>query len=149
MQKRVVFNANQVKPFSPPGSNGDYASRLLIDEISVGSDRLLLNSFILKAGCQTYQGDHGEGYDEAYYIRKGEGVLYLENMETGEYEPFPVSEDSYAFIKGGRGHYLVNTGETDLILLTFMPQNPPRGVNTLYDARLETWGTSFKLLDEE
>ncbi len=150
MQNRVVYHVDQVKPFSPPGADEEYSSKLLIDKIGMGSELLILNEFTLKPERQTYQGDHGIGYDEVYFIISGKGELYLESLETGEYESFTVKGGSYAFIKGGRGHYIVNTtDDEDLVLLTFMPKNPPKGVNTLFDARLEKWGTSFKLTDED
>jgi len=148
MQKRVVFHESQVKPFSPKEANGEYSSKLLIDKIGMDSELMILNEFTLKAGCQTYKGHHGQDYDEAYYLLSGEGVLYLENPDTGEYEPFQVKQGSYAFIKGGRGHYIENIGEEDLVFLTFMPRNPRPGINSVYDARLAEWGTSFKLIDE-
>ena len=149
MQKKVVYNVDQVKPFSPPDAKGQYSSKLLIDKIGLGSEYIILNEFTLNPGCQTYKGDHSEGYDEVYFVISGEGVLHLENSETGIYDSFPVRLGSYAFIEGGRGHYIVNTSDVDLILLTFMPKNPPLGVNKLYDMRLEEWGTSFKLIDED
>lgn len=147
MKRRAVYHVSEVKPFSPPSANGEYVSRLLVDQTSVGSDFLFMNEFTLEAGCQTYQGNHGLGYDEAYFILEGEGVLFLEDLETGDYESYPVSAGSYAFIRGGRGHYIENVGENALRMLTIMPKNPSRGVNGVYDARLAAWGTSFELID--
>jgi oxalate decarboxylase/phosphoglucose isomerase-like protein (cupin superfamily) len=149
MQKRVVYHVSEIKPFSPPAAHGEYASKLLIDRIGMDSEFIILNEFTLKVGCQTYQGDHGPGYDEVYYVLEGKGVLYLEDLETGDYEPFDMRSGSYAFIKGGRGHYIKNVGDTDLLMLTFMPKNPPHGVNTVYDARIAEWGTSFELIDKD
>ena len=148
MQKRVVFHVDEILGYSPKGAEESYSSKMLIDNTNVGSHNIVVNEFTLKPGKQTYNGNHGEGYDEIYFILKGEATLYLENDETHESEPYTVTPGSYAFIKGGRGHYMVNNGKEDLVMLTFMPKIPEKGINTVYDGRIEEFGKSFILKSE-
>ena len=148
MHKKMVFNVDEVAGFSPKGSEDSYISKMLIDNTNVGSQSIVLNEFTLKSGKQTYKGDHGEGNDEIYFITKGEAILYLEDPETHELESYRVRPGSYAFIKGGTAHYVVNDSSEDLIMLTFMPHIPQKGVNVVYDERIETYGKSFILKSE-
>ncbi|GAH48279.1 unnamed protein product [marine sediment metagenome] len=45
------------------------------------------------------------------------------------------------------GSIIDNDGTQDLEMLTFMPHELTKGSNPLYDARLEAWGTSFRIVD--
>ena len=115
MNKRVVFHVDEVMPFFPEGEEENYCSKLLIDRISVGSENLILNEFTVMPGKRTYKGAHVPGYDEVYFLLEGNGYLYLEDMDTHEYEAFKVRPGSYAFILGGRGHYLINTSDQKMV----------------------------------
>ena len=140
MEKQLVFNAKEVEGFLPPGSEGAYVSRLLVDPESVGSQKLVMNHFTLKTGKRTYAGSHPAPYDEIYYILRGRGVVYLgDDREAQEAGP-----DTVVFIPYGTLHYLENTGDEDLEMITVMPGPLVKGANTLYDQRKAAWGTSFK-----
>ena len=147
-EKNVVYNVAEVKSFFPEGKENSYSSRLLVDRESVGSE-ITMNEFTLKAGKQTYKGNHGEGFDEIYYLLSGRALLYLQEMGTSNYKEYNLYQGSYAFIKGGRGHYIINSYDDDVVLLTIMAKHPNKGVNLLYDERKAKWGTSFRLNNPE
>ena len=148
-KKNVVYNVSQVKSFSPEGKEDSYSSRLLVDKESVGSEIMVMNEFTLKAGKQTYEGNHGDGFDEIYYLLEGRVLLYLQEMGTSNYKEYNFHKGSYAFIKGGRGHYMVNPYDEEAVLLTIMSKYPNKGVNSVYDERKVKWGTSFRLENPE
>jgi mannose-6-phosphate isomerase-like protein (cupin superfamily) len=158
-----VIRACDVAPFSPKGAEGDYQSRLLVDDESAGSRNLVVNLFTLMPGKSTYPGTHPPPYDEVYYILRGRGILTLGNPTAPKHEApkheapkheapkhetpkHDVGPDTLAFIPAGTVHQLENTGSEPLDMLTMMPHLPVPGVNTLYDARKREWGTSFRLL---
>jgi len=140
MSCQLVFRIADVAGFSPAGAEGMWVSRLLIDKESVGSNQLVVNHFLLKSGKSTQPGRHPNPYDEVYYVLKGRGLLQL-----GEQEPFELEPDTIAFIPAGTLHALSSSGGMDLELLTIMPQQLVAGVNPIYDERLQSWGTSFRL----
>ncbi len=140
MEKLLVFGAKEVEGFSPPGSEGAYISRLLVDGESVGSQRLVMNHFTLKAGKRTGAGSHPSPFDEIYYILRGRGTVYLGD----ERQAHEIGPDSVVFIPHGTLHYLVNSGNEDLEMVTVMPGPLVEGANSLYDQRKAAWGTSFK-----
>lgn len=148
-----VIRARDVAPFCPKGADGDYHSRLLVDDESTGSRDLVVNLFTLMPGKSTYPGTHPPPYDEVYYILRGRGILTLGNPTAPKNEApkhgapkHDVGPDTLAFIPAGTVHQLENTGSEPLDMLTMMPHLPVPGVNTLYDARKREWGTSFRLL---
>jgi oxalate decarboxylase/phosphoglucose isomerase-like protein (cupin superfamily) len=148
-EKNVVYNVVEIKSFSPSGSENSYSSRLLVDRESVGSNLMVMNEFTLKGNNQTYKGNHGVGFDEIYFVLSGKTLLYLQEIDSDNYKEHQLSQWSYAFIKGGRGHYMVNPYNEDLVLLTIMAKHPIKGVNLLYDERKAEWGTSFKLVNSK
>ena len=148
-EKNVVYNVAEVKSFSPEGCENSYSSRLLVDRENVGSKLMVMNEFTLKAGKQTYKGNHGKGFDEIYFVLSGKALFYLQEMGTGDYKEYNLYQGSYAFIKGGWGHYMTNPYDEDVILLTIMAKHPYKGVNLLYDERKTKWGTSFRLKNPE
>ena len=58
MSPKLVFRAKDVMPFSPPGAEAAFESRLLIDPSGVGSTDLVVNHFLLKPGQHTDPGAH-------------------------------------------------------------------------------------------
>jgi mannose-6-phosphate isomerase-like protein (cupin superfamily) len=140
VHEHLVFSSQEVTPFTPPEDEGAYASRLLIDEESVGSKNLVVNRFTLHPGAATELGQHPTPYDEFYYVLKGEGVVTL----GGEGEEYAIAEDSVVFIPNGTLHALRNSGSVDLELITVMPGQLVEGANPLYDARKQAWGHTFK-----
>lgn len=145
MAHQLVFNVKDVAGYSPPGTEDSYISKLLVDNQSVGSKRMVINHFTLKVGKATPAGSHPEPYDELYYVLRGRARLTLgDPPETFDLEPGAV-----AFIPAGTQHALDNIGSEDLELLTAMPAQMVEGANPLYDARLREWGTSFRLVEEK
>lgn len=142
MKRTLVFKAQDVQGFAPETANGTFVSRLLIDSDGVGSRWLVMNLFTLRAGGTTGPGGHHPApFDEVYYILRGHGLLHLgDPVETYEIGP-----DSVAFIKGGTTHWIDNTGDGDLDLLTVMPGPMKEGINSVYDARRRSWGGGFRL----
>ena len=142
--KQRVIHAQDVAPFSPPGAEHDFESRLLIDDQSVGSKNLVMNYFTLQPGRTTYASAHPPPYDEVYYVLRGTGLLTLQGRPDFRREMGP---DTLAFIPAGTIHQMENTGTEPLDMLTIMPLLPEPGVNTLYDERKKKWGTSFRLIN--
>lgn len=140
-KKNLVFNVRDVAGFSPAQYEDAFVSHMLVDQESVGSERLVMNYFILKPGMSTDPGSHPVPFDEVYYILRGQGILYLNESR----EPYDLVPDTVSFIPGGTVHSVVNTGLVDLEMITVMPGPLIAGVNTLYDERKERWGSSFKL----
>ena len=148
-EKNVVYNIKEIENFFPKGSKNSYSSSLLIDKESVGSETMVMNKFILKAQKRTYKGNHGKDFDEIYFILSGKVFLYLQEIGSSKYRKYNLYEGSYAFIKGGRGHYMINSYDEDVVLLTIMSKYPSKGVNLVYDERKAKWGTSFRLKTPE
>ena len=140
--RRLVFNAAEVEGFSPPEVQGAFVSRMLVDQESVGSEHLVMNQFTLSPGKSTEAGSHPAPFDEIYYVLRGRGVVYL----GAQHEPSDIGPDSYVFIPNGTIHYLTNTGDQDLVMITLMPGPMAKGGNPLYDMRKKQWGTSFRLM---
>ena len=141
MSSKLVFRAKDVMPFSPPGAEAAFESRLLVDETGVGSRALAVNHFTLKAGHSTEPGAHPPPYDEIYYVLRGRGRVSLGDPP----EQHELAPDMVVFIPGGTRHALLNTGDDDFEIITMMPHQMKAGINGVYDARLRAWGTGFRL----
>ena len=144
MSPKPVFHAKDVMPFSPPGAEAAFESRLLIDPSGVGSTDLAVNHFLLKPGQHTNPGAHPKPYDEIYYVLRGQGRVSLGHPP----EDTDLTPDMVVFIPGGTRHALLNTGADDLEIITMMPHPMRPGINSVYDERLRAWGTGFRLVDE-
>jgi mannose-6-phosphate isomerase-like protein (cupin superfamily) len=137
--KEHVFNIKNVANFSPEGYEDAFVSRMLIDNESVGSEKLGMNYFALKPGKKTDQGSHPAPFDEVYYGLRGHGIVYLgESQNAYEIEP-----DSVVFIPHNTLHYVVNNSPVELEMITIMPGPLKEGVNSIYDERKKKWGRSF------
>jgi mannose-6-phosphate isomerase-like protein (cupin superfamily) len=141
VERQLVIRVRQVVGYSPPGDQGKYMSRMLVDGESVGSKNLVLNHFTLFPGQKTYKGSHPAPYEEVYYILRGKAVLSLGGTDGERYD---VGPDTVAYIPCTMEHQLENVGEEPLEMLTMMPLHPEPGVNELYDERKREWGTSFR-----
>ena len=137
-----VIRVSDVEPFSPRDTQDIFYSRMLIDNQSAGSEHLVVNEFTLKCGKSSYKGSHPMPYDEVYYVLKGKGFLVLEDDEERKYE---IEPGIIAFIPCGVQHHLINSDDEDMVLLTIMHKIPVKGVNSLYDSRIEEWNTSFRM----
>lgn len=141
MVRKLVFNAREIEGFSPEEARGSFVSRLLIDPDGVGAQSVVVNLFTLNARESTRPGgSHPAPYDEVYYILRGRGILYLGD----EPETFPIGPDSVAFIPGGTQHWIDNTADEDLDVITIMPGPLKEGINSVYDARRKQWGVGFR-----
>ena len=138
VKKLRVIGVSDVIGYSPPGGEGKFVSRLLIDGESVGSSNLVLNHFTLFPGESTDLGSHPSPYEESYYILSGVGVLLLGG------KTHDVSANTAIYIPAETQHKLTNVGNEPLEMLTVMPFHPVPGVNEIYDQRKREWGTSFR-----
>ena len=139
MPRGTVVKADRVMPFSPPGAEDTYISRMLIDESNSGSRRLQVNHGVVKAGQSLAGAAHPEGSDEIYYVLSGEAVLNLDG------EDYDLEKDTVVFIPGGTFHALTNKSQTEnFIIITIWPGTPEAGANELYDLRKETWGKTYR-----
>jgi len=145
MEKEKVVKVSDIKGFSPPGSDGSYISRLLIESEGVGSSKLMLVHATLKPGKAP--GDaaaHPAPYDEAYYILKGQGLMEFGHGE----EAYEVGSNTAIFIPADTLHKITNTGTENLEFLTIWPITPAEeGVNGIFDERKRLWGTNFRKVD--
>ena len=141
-----VIRADDVMPFSIPGTEDTYESQCIIDRVGAGSQTLQINRSTLKAHKALGGGTHSPAYDEVYYVLSGRGRVSLGGdpesrvgSEVVELEP-----ESVVFIPGGVFHSVENPYDEDMVFLTIWPKPPVPGENGIYDARLREWGTSFR-----
>ncbi len=142
MSKGTVVHTNKVMPFTPPGFEGIYDSRMMIDAFNAGSEKMQVNHGTLKGGCDMPGGTH-EGHDEMYIILSGSAMLDMDNVE------YDLVRGSVVFIPAGVFHALHNKSEAeDLELFTVWAGQPAEGANEVYDMRKEAWGTTYRETDE-
>jgi mannose-6-phosphate isomerase-like protein (cupin superfamily) len=143
---RIVKTAN-VMAFSTEKSKGKYASRLLLEQEGVGSDKLMLVHVTIKAGAASGTGHvHPAPYDEAYYILKDEALIEFEEGRDSH----RIGPDTAVFIPGGTWHRVANPGTEDLVLLTIWPQMPlQEGINDVSDLRKRARGKNFRLVEPD
>jgi quercetin dioxygenase-like cupin family protein len=138
MSRGTIVKASGVAPFCLPGDEGAYESRMLIDRTNSESERLQINHFTLNPGCRTAGGIHKAPYDEVYYVLKGSAVLRLDDTQ------YIVEPDDVIFIPGGTFHALENRSQSEaFVLLAVWPLHPEKGVNEIYDLRIQAWGKSY------
>ena len=143
MPKGKVVKIHKVMPFSPPGAENSYISRMLIDAENSGSQDMQLNHGILKGGCFTPGAVH-EGHDEIYIVLSGSAKLNLDNVE------YDIEKGSVVFIPGGAFHALVNKSQTeDFEIITVWAGTPRPGANEVYDLRKKAWGTTYREIDRK
>jgi len=139
MARGKVVKVERVKPFSPPGAEGTYISRMLIDAGNSGSERLQINHGVVKAGRSLSGAAHPAPYDEIYYVLSGEATLRMDDVDHD------LEKDMVVFIPAGTFHALINKSQTeDFVILTIWPGTPEPGANEVYDLRKEAWGTSYQ-----
>ena len=137
-----VVHPEDVMPFVAPGCEDLYTSRMLIDALNSGSEKLQVNHGIVKAG-RSLPGSAHDGHDELYVILKGNARLDLGN------DNFEIKPGSVVFIPGGTFHAIHNEHSAeDLELITIWPGQPAPGVNEIYDMRKSEWGTTYRESDE-
>jgi mannose-6-phosphate isomerase-like protein (cupin superfamily) len=80
-------------------------------------------------------------YDEVYIIMKGKYELLIDD------ELFDVKVGDIVFIPGVVKYALDNTKGIEVLeLIDIWGGTPPKGINGVYDLRLEPWGYLIKQL---
>lgn len=137
-----VVDAAEVAPFSLPGEDDVYASRLVIGPDGAGSRDLLVNHFTVRPGRGLTRHVHPTN-DELYYVLAGNGSVELQQGD-GALLVAPVGPGTAAFIPAGTWHRIQNDADVELVMLTIWPRLPEPGSNPIYDARIVDWGTTFR-----
>jgi quercetin dioxygenase-like cupin family protein len=139
----LVVRADEIMPFALPGV---CESQALIEPDGVGSERLIVNRFTLRAGQRLKGIAHPPGNDECYYVLAGRATLTLGgDPATGEGGACHALEPHLAvFIPGGTYHALDNPHPEDFIILTIWPGLPAPGAQPFWDGRRREWGTTFR-----
>lgn len=136
MSKGTVVNSWEVKPFVLDEA---YSSKMILDDVIAGGKSIQMNEGTLKGGCSTPGAVHTA--TEVYYIVKGEAILRIDDRKID------VAPGSVVYIPAGTFHGLDNKSQTeDFVLLTFWED---AANNEVYQARVKSWGKSFKRIDEE
>lgn len=139
MPRGTVVTVDRVKPFSPPGAEDVYVSRMLIDQENSGSERLQVNHGVVKAGKSLPGAAHPAPYDEVYYVLSGEATLRMDGQD------YDLARDMVVYIPAGTHHALTNKSDTeDFVIITLWPGTPAPGANEVYDLRREAWGASYR-----
>jgi len=145
MARGTLVRPSKVKPLvcSPK-----YISRMLLDHTNSESKKIQVNHGIIAPGAALLppkaHGTLDDPYDETYVILKGKCKIFLDG-EVQDLEPGDV-----VFIPGGVYHGLDNSlGTEEVGILTIWAGAPPKGINEVYDLRIEKWGKSYKTIDEE
>jgi quercetin dioxygenase-like cupin family protein len=136
LKKGKVIHSSEVKPFILDEA---YSSKMLLDESVASVPAININEGTLKGGGKTGGGVHQQ--NEIYYVVRGEAILHLDE------ETYPLRPGNLVFIPAGVFHSLDNLSSTeDFVLLTFWEKAE---YNEVWRLRKETWGKTFKAIDEE
>ena len=139
MPRGTVVKVDRVMPFSPPGAEDTYVSKMLIDASNSGSERLQINHGVVKAGHRLPGSAHPPPYDEIYYVLSGQAILKMDDVD------YDLEKNMVVFIPAGTFHALTNKSQTeDFVIITVWPGTPEPGANEVYDLRKESWGTSYR-----
>ena len=92
MPRGTVVKVDRVMPFTPPGVEDAYVSKMLIDASNSGSERLQINHGVVKAGRSLSGAKHPPPYDEVYYVLSGQAVLNMDDVDY-DLEKDMVMED--------------------------------------------------------
>ena len=147
MARGTRVRPSKVKPYKV---NDAYQSRMLLDNTNSEAEHIQINYGVLKKGENllppSRHGDDTQGFDETYIIHKGECDLLLDG------ELVHVKAGDVIFIPGGVYHGLDNThGDCDLEIFAISNNTPIKGSgqSEVYDSRVEEWGKSYVLIDED
>lgn len=142
----LVVHAGEIEPFTLPHLRGVAESQCLVEPDGVGSRRLVVNRFTLRAGQSLKGTAHPPDHDECYYVLSGRATLTLGgDARTGAGAArHDLTPDTAVFIPGGAFHGLDNPHTQDFVILTIWPSLPAPGGQPFWDGRLKEWGTTFK-----
>lgn len=142
MSRLVIVKVDKVMPFAY--ADGNYSSKMLIDESNTGSIGIHLNHGVLKKACEISEHVHPHPYDEVYYVLSGQAVLEIDGKST------TIGKNMVVFIPARAQHKLMNTSQTeDFVFLTIWPGTPEPGINTVYDMRKKAWGETYREIGDK
>ena len=144
-QPYLVLRSDDNEPFTHPDET-TYHSRHILGRESAGTHDLLLNRGVVDPHHGLGGANHPDN-DEIYYALSGTSLLDLGgHPDTGEgSKTYRVDAGMTVFVPAGVFHRLRNVSDEPFALLTIWPQPAKHGANGIHDARLDTWGTGFKL----
>ena len=140
----LVLRTDDVEPYPSP-DDPIYTSRHVLGPES-GGLHPFLNEGTLRANAALGGGNHPDN-DEIYVALTGRSWVDLGgHPTTGEGSTTYLLEPGMvALIPAGSFHRLHNGWDEDFVFLTIWPQPSAPGANGVYDARLASWGTAFRL----
>jgi len=89
----------------------------LVHPSTVGSDKLTVSICYQNPGEEVAR--HKHGYEEAYFVLQGEGVMTL-----GDSEEFPITRYDCIYTPSNTPHWTKNTGDEPLVLLCAITRPP-------------------------
>jgi mannose-6-phosphate isomerase-like protein (cupin superfamily) len=146
-QPYLVIRADDIEPYTHPHELG-YHSQHILGRESVGRHDLLVNQGVVDPHYALGGTNHPDN-DEIYYAVSGSSLVDLGgHPDTGEgSRTFRLDQGGLVFVPAGVFHRLHNVSDEPFVLLTIWPQPAARGANGIHDARLDEWGTGYKLRD--
>jgi quercetin dioxygenase-like cupin family protein len=112
----VTVRKDQGRPFEALGS----PVFRLIHPKTTGSVDLGVSICVMEPGQRVLR--HRHDYEEAYYVLRGSGSMYLEG-----HEPIRLEPDLSVYIAAGRVHGQVNDGDERLEILCSLSTPPVEG----------------------
>jgi mannose-6-phosphate isomerase-like protein (cupin superfamily) len=145
--RTLVIHSDDIEPFIHPDDPG-YQSQHVLGRESAGVHDTFLNRGTVAPRYSLGGGNHPDNV-EVYVGLSGRCLVDLGGDPTsGEGgETFRIREGSIVNIPAGTFHRLRNDTDEPFVLLTIWPQPAAKGANGIHDARLEQWGTGFRLRD--
>ena len=143
--RTLVIHGDDIEPFVHPADPG-YASQHVLGKEAVGIHDTFLNRGTVAPQYSLGGGNHPDNA-EIYVAMEGECLVDLGgDPDTGEGgETFRLRHGSVVYIPAGTFHRLRNDTDSPFVLLTIWPEPAARGANGIHDARLDEWGTGFRL----
>lgn len=143
----LVLRADDVLPFQVPEAPF-YLSQEILSSANTGLHDSFLNRATLRPHNALGGSAHPE-HDEVYYVLSGHGSLRLggDPVSGKGAANYQVQAGTVVYIPANTFHGIANDSDHDLIFLTIWPQSTGPGANGIHDARVEAWGTAFRLQD--
>lgn len=112
----AVVHRDQGRPFMGLGA----PVYRLVHPKTVGSDQLGVSLCLMEPGQRVRR--HRHSFEEAYYVLRGSGVMWLEGHGEFRLEP-----GMSVYIASNRGHGQVNDGDEPLEILCSLSPPPVEG----------------------